>query len=397
MEIMDRRHRPSSRGYGVMNASDPKRGECEVVGSDSSSSVLPDPTSSHVDPQQGAGSSETPTPPPRRGPLGVDTPRPILGRSRSLLDALDLLERVAPREIPVLLVGESGTGKELFARALHRKSPRRSGPFLAVNCGAMTGSLIESELFGYEKGAFTGATQTTKGLFEEACGGTLFLDEVHELSPAAQVSLLRVLQEGEIRRVGGRRAIPVDVRIVAACPVDLAVRVDGKLFRSDLYYRLHVFPVNLPPLRERPEDIPLLVEHFLDQIAARERQPRHSVSAEAMAMLVGAAWPGNIRELQSVVERAAAMARSTAIGAVDIVLPASQRVPPLRQAAAEGRTLEEVEMAYILESLASNGNCRARTARQLGISTNTLWRKLRQAGLVDGGSSGEREAAREGA
>ncbi|MHC4392988.1 MAG: sigma-54 interaction domain-containing protein [Planctomycetota bacterium] len=321
-------------------------------------------------------------------PLAIATP--IIGQSAALKRALRFVDRIASREVPVLLVGESGTGKELFARRVHETSERRHGPFIALNCGSVTRSLIETELFGYEQGAFTGARRRTKGLFEEADGGTLLLDEVHELSPEAQVSLLRVLQEGEIRRVGGSRAVKVNVRIIAATPVDLADVVDCGDFRDDLFFRLNVFPIQLPPLRERAGDIPALCDHCLDLIARRERQPRMSLSAVALQRLAQEEWPGNVRELHSVIERGAAMADGLEIRVDDLGLPALKTheepqggFDSLRAAARVGRPLEEVELAYILAVLREHEYSRARTAAALGISTNTLWRKLKNSGYYD--------------
>jgi transcriptional regulator with PAS, ATPase and Fis domain len=321
-------------------------------------------------------------------PLALKTP--IVGQSVALKRALRLVDRIAAREVPVLLVGESGTGKELFARRLHERSDRRQGPFLALNCGSVTKSLIETQLFGYEQGAFTGARRRTKGMFEEANGGTLLLDEVHELSPEAQVSLLRVLQGGEIRRVGGSHPVKVDVRIIAASPIPLGDVVDRGEFRDDLFFRLNVFPIQLPPLRDRTEDIPALSDHILDLIARRERQARLTLGPAALQRLAQGQWPGNVRELQSVIERGAALADGLQIRVDDLGMPQvrAQEEPrggfdSLRAAARAGRPLEEVELAYMLAVLREQDYSRSRTAAALGISTNTLWRKLKNSGYYD--------------
>ena len=225
----------------------------------------------------------------------------ILGSSRRLKEALALLDKVAPSAATVLLLGESGTGKELFARRIHSLSPRRERPLVAINCAAIPETLLENELFGHEKGAYTGASGLKQGKFEFADGGTLFLDEIGELSPAVQAKLLRVLQEHTFERVGGTRAIEVDVRIITATNLDLARAVREKRFREDLYFRLNVFPVPIPPLRDRPEDVPMLVQHFIGKFAREMRKPVSGASPEALRALQGYTWPGNVRELENAI------------------------------------------------------------------------------------------------
>lgn len=248
----------------------------------------------------------------------------IIGKSKPMQELFKVLERVARSSATVLIVGRTGTGKELVARAIHYNSPRAKGPFVDINCGALPEELLESELFGYVRGAFTGATESRPGLFEVAHGGTLFLDEVEALKPELQVKLLRVLQERVIRRVGGRENIPVDVRIIAATNQDLEAAVRRGEFREDLYYRLNVVTLYLPELRERREDIPLLVEHFLQQYARENNQPVRRFSTEAMRLLMSYSWPGNVRELQNAVEYALTMSTEPVLTIRDLP-PAHQR------------------------------------------------------------------------
>jgi DNA-binding NtrC family response regulator len=249
--------------------------------------------------------------------LGAPT---IVGNSKKIQEVSALIEKVAGSGATVLLLGESGTGKELFARGLHHTSPRRSRSFVAINCPAIPDSLLESELFGHERGAFTGAVAAKPGKFELADGGTLFLDEVSELSPSVQAKLLRVLQERTFERIGGTRTIEVDVRIVAASNADLAKAVRDRRFREDLYFRLNVFPVSIPPLRERLEDIPALVEHFIAKYAARARRHVRGVSKEALQALMRYRWPGNVRELENFVERAVILAAGDLLRPADFPL-----------------------------------------------------------------------------
>jgi DNA-binding NtrC family response regulator len=296
---------------------------------------------------------------------------PFIGRSRALRQALARLERAAPTRLSILLLGESGTGKELAARAVHERSRRAAGPFVAVNCSAIPREVAESELFGHERGAFTGAQAARAGVFEEADGGTLFLDEVGDLDPRLQPKLLRALETGRVRRVGGRGEVAVDVRVVAATNCALA----PARFRSDLYHRLAAIPVTLPPLRERPEDIALLVEHFLDQ-AAREHGPRQ-LAEDALAALERYPWPGNVRELKHAIERGVVLA-GPVLGAADL-LPAQ---PATDDAAPGHGTLAEMERAAIAAALARTGGNRRQAARLLGLPRTTLCDRARRLGLL---------------
>lgn len=302
----------------------------------------------------------------------------IIGRSKPMQELFRILERVARSQATVLLVGRTGTGKELVARAIHYNSPRAKGPFVDINCGALPTELLESELFGHVRGAFTGATESRPGLFETAHGGTLFLDEVDALKPDLQVKLLRALQEKVIRRVGGRENIPVDVRIIAATNQDLEAAVRRGEFREDLYYRLNVVTLYLPELRERREDIPLLVEHFLRQYARENNQPVRRFSNEAMRLLMSYSWPGNVRELQNAVQYALTMSSEPILTIRDLpphisgITSIERRESPER----EPRTLEEVERRHILRVLEETGGNHTRAAEILGIDRRTLYRKL---------------------
>jgi two-component system response regulator HydG len=306
----------------------------------------------------------------------------IVGRSQALRDLLALVLRVAPSDATVLVTGESGTGKELIARALHSSSRRAQKPFIPVNCAAITETLLESELFGHAKGAFTGAIRARRGLFEEADGGTLFIDEVGETAPGFQAKLLRALQEGEVRRVGESQPVKVDVRVIAATNQDLRRGIAQKRFREDLFYRLNVVPLRVPALRERTEDIPLLASHFLGRYNQRAGVQK-SISPEAIGRLLEHSWPGNVRELENMVEQAAALSAESVIGPADIrfeALPShgGHTHQTLADAveAAESRTIEA--------ALMRNGGDLARVARDLGVSSTTLWRKLKRYGLSGG-------------
>lgn len=302
--------------------------------------------------------------------------RDLVGGSAVMREVVDLLEQVAPARTTVMLNGESGTGKEVFARALHRLSGRE-GPFVAVNCAAIPEQLLESELFGHEKGAFTGAVGRRDGKFQVAHGGTLLLDEIADLSSPLQAKLLRVLQEGEVERLGGGRPEHVDVRLVAATNRDLAAEIAAGRFRQDLYYRLHVIAIDLPPLRERGEDIPRLALHFMRRFAAINNKPVDSIEAAALSALSAWSWPGNVRELENVLERAVVLCRSTVIGLGDL---------PSQIASAEGGSrvlhipvgtpLEEMERLAIAEALKMTGGDKRKTARLLGIAVRTIYRKL---------------------
>ncbi len=307
--------------------------------------------------------------------------RDIVGSGPAIRQALELLEQVAPARTTVLMQGESGTGKEVFARALHRLSGRR-GPFVAVNCAAIPDTLLESELFGHERGAFTGAVARTDGRFQQADGGTLLLDEVGELPTALQAKLLRVLQEGEVQRVGAPGAQRVDVRVVAATNRDLEAEVEAGRFRPDLFYRLHVIVLELPPLRQRSEDIPTLALYFLRRFAAVNGKAVGAISPEAMEKLQAWTWPGNVRELENAMERAVVLARGDVIGPADL---------PDRIVRAEGGSrvlsipvgtpLEEIERLAIAETLKLTGGDKRRAAILLGIAVRTIYRRLgEQAG-----------------
>jgi DNA-binding NtrC family response regulator len=301
----------------------------------------------------------------------------ILGRSAAIRALLDTIERIGPSDANVLIQGETGTGKGLVARAIHQESQRGARPFLALNCSAFQEQLLESEFFGYERGAFTGAVHAKPGLFEVADGGTLVLDEVGEMSPAMQAKLLQVLDDGELRRVGGTRTIRVNVRILAATNKDLAQEVRAARFRQDLHYRLNVINVTLPPLRQRKEDIPQLIEHFLHQFRLPGR-PEKAVSEEASALLVDYPWPGNVRELANTIERLVILSPGPVIGRDD--LPPNIRAPhqALAEVDAPDLPLVEMERRHILRVLERTQGKKAEAARLLGIHLKTLNRKLRQ-------------------
>ncbi|HEU5394065.1 MAG TPA: sigma-54 dependent transcriptional regulator [Candidatus Methylomirabilis sp.] len=300
----------------------------------------------------------------------------LIGQAPAMAAVLQAVERIAPSDANVLLEGESGTGKGLVARAIHQQSPRAAGPFLVLNCSGFQDPLLESELFGHERGAFTGASSAKQGLFEVAARGTLFLDEVGEMSPAMQAKLLQVLDTRELRRVGGTRVHRVDVRIVAATNKDLAREVQAGRFREDLYYRLHVVGVRLPPLRERREDIAPLVEHFLGQFQVPARRAK-TLSPEALALLAAYAWPGNVRELANTIERLVILAEGEVIGPGD--LPPNIRSPHgSSPGPSPGPTsLAEMERVHIARVLAETGGKKIRAARLLGIDLKTLNHKIK--------------------
>ncbi|HOX43533.1 MAG TPA: sigma-54 dependent transcriptional regulator [Myxococcota bacterium] len=303
----------------------------------------------------------------------------LVARDPAMRAVLELLDRAAPTDATVLLSGESGTGKELAARRLHAGSHRAAGPFVPVNCAALSASLLESELLGHEKGAFTGALAQRRGRFELADGGTLFLDEVSEIRPELQAKLLRVLQERRFERVGGARTIQVDVRIVAATNRDLQAEMAAGRFREDLFHRLAVIPVRLPALRERPADVPALAEHLLRRAAARLARPDLRLAPDALAALGAYPWPGNVRELGNALERAAILAREDEIHAADLLLgPIPDGAAP---AAPAGGTLAELERQAIVAALQAEGGHRKRAAARLGIGLRTLYDKLKAHGL----------------
>ena len=358
----------------------------------------------------------------RAGTLGFDD---IITKSATMHAVLRMAEKAAASTIPVQIAGESGVGKELIARAIHGSSERRSKQFVAVNCGAMPENLVESILFGHEKGSFTGATERHTGKFVEASGGTLFLDEVGELPAAAQVKLLRAIQEGEVEPVGARKPIKVDVRIVSATNRDLIADVKAGRFREDLFYRLHVFPITVPPLRERPADIPALVRHFLARFAAEEGKRIRLIVPEALQLLAAYPWPGNIRQLENTLFRAVVLAEGDSIGLAEFpqvsvqvsaqpaMMHAAELVPdfdepvtlpapfedhpgaatalapsaspvdalPLLDAAGEVRPLEELEAELIRYAITHYRGQMSEVARRLQIGRSTLYRKLEALGL----------------
>ena len=309
----------------------------------------------------------------------------FVGRNPQMLDIFDTIRKTADSLSTVLITGESGTGKELVARALHEESSRRSGPFVSVNCGAIPETLMESEFFGHLKGAFTGAVASTTGLFSAASGGTLFLDEITEVPHSVQVKLLRAIQEREVRRVGDTRDVKVDVRLVAASNRDVAKAVAGGMLREDLFYRLNVIPIHIPPLRERPEDIPLLVAHFIKKIAAELGKSVRGVTPEALAILEGYHWPGNIRELENVIERALVLGGGETLDTD--ALPADLRRPrDVQDVPVEipesgldlQATLDQIEQRYIQMALARTGGVQTRAAELLRVSFRQLRYKLQK-------------------
>ncbi len=304
----------------------------------------------------------------------------LIGQGPAMQQVAELVKKVAPSNASVVITGESGTGKEVVARAVHGLSPRKDKAFVALNCSAIPPTLIESELFGYERGAFTGAEQRRLGNFEMAHGGTLFLDEIGELPLEMQGKFLRVLEEKKLRRLGGKAEVEVDVRVLCATNRDLKQEIRAGRFREDLYFRLHVFTVHLPPLRERREDVPLLVQHFIEKFTGETGKHVHGATPGAMAVLQSYAWPGNIRELRNTVERGMILVDGDMIG--EEHLPPDMRPQATGGGSAAalqlplGIPLREVEKEYVLASLRRNGGNKARTAELLGISEKTLYNKL---------------------
>jgi two-component system, NtrC family, response regulator AtoC len=313
----------------------------------------------------------------------------LVGSSPVMLDVYKLVARVADGKSTVLLQGESGTGKELIARAIHTNGPRRDKPFIPVNCGALPDTLLESEMFGYEKGAFTGAVGTKMGLFESANGGTLFLDEIGELGQALQVKLLRVMQDQDVRRVGSTTSTRVDVRIIAATNRDLEQLVKEEKFRSDLFYRLKVVPITLPSLAERREDIPMLVHHFLQKYAAGTRHAVRGVLPETMALLTDYQWPGNVRELENAIERALSLSHGPLLTPEDLPnvirqgasVEAEARHPLANSHNEAYLTLEEVEKRHLIRVLKEMKGNKVKAAKTLGIDRRTLYRMAERFGL----------------
>jgi DNA-binding NtrC family response regulator len=300
----------------------------------------------------------------------------LIGKSPAITRVTEMIETVAPTDSTVLITGESGTGKEVVARAIHAASPRRLMPMVTIHCGALTETLLESELFGHERGAFTGAQFRKKGKFEIADGGTVFLDEISDISLKTQTDLLRVLQEKEIVRVGSTQPIHVNFRAIAATNKELVALVEAGSFRPDLYYRLHVVTINLPALRERREDIPVLVEHFLAKLcASMNRQEVPQVAPEAMDLLIRYHWPGNVRELENAVERALVIGRGPELRPADFSFQLQAATAP------NGRTLEEVERAHVERVWNQSAGNHSLAARTLGIDRTTLYKKLKRYGL----------------
>jgi len=363
----------------------------------------------------------------KRSRDGTLTLADVVTRSAAMRPVLQAAEKAAASAIPVLIEGESGTGKELIARAIHGSSARRAKPFVAVNCGALPENLVESILFGHEKGAFTGATEKHTGKFVEADGGTLFLDEIGELPQPAQVKLLRALQEGEVEPVGGRKPVKVDVRIISATNRDLIADVKAGRFREDLFYRLHVFPISVPPLRKRPEDVAALARHFLKRIAAEEGKRVRGLSGEALALLAAFRWPGNVRQLENAIFRAVVLAEGEEIDVSEFPQVAVQAgsdagetvvepsptmaaalpeardamdfpgltMPSLRLTDAQGdtRPLDEIEKEVIRFAIAHYRGQMSEVARRLRIGRSTLYRKLEGLGLDGDGADVKEDAA----
>jgi two-component system response regulator PilR (NtrC family) len=314
---------------------------------------------------------------------------PLIGRSAPFLAAMEFVKRAAPTRASVLITGESGTGKELFARAVHQGSDRRDGKFLVLNCGAIPENLMESELFGHEKGSFTGADKKSLGVFREADGGTLFLDEVGEIPLVLQVKLLRALQERKVRPVGGTAEIPVDVRIVAATNRDLGQMVKEKIFREDLFWRLNVLRVQLPSLRERRDDLPVLIEHFRARFANEQGRSLIAFSPEAMRALVSHEWPGNVRQLQHAIESAVLLARTSTITLDDLPpeilgaqLPARGEVALPPEGIDLEATLERIERSLIRQALERSRGVRTKAAQTLGLSFRSLRYRLQKLGMT---------------
>ncbi len=320
-----------------------------------------------------------------------DTPYgEMVGQSEGIEHVKRFVERVAHSDSTVMVYGESGTGKELVARAIHARSSRHEGPFIRVNCGALPEGLLDSELFGHERGAFTGAAKRRRGRFELADGGTLFLDEIATINTATQVRLLRVLQERELERVGGEETIPVDVRIVAATNTPAADLLGAEGFREDLYYRLHVVPITVPPLRERRDDIPRLAKHFVQKLRRRTRSRVTAVDPAAMRRLVDYDWPGNVRQLENVIERALVLVEGDVIGAGDLPLLVNVNGPELGSTVLDGvagegidldRTVDDMEESVIRQVLERTGGNKTAAAKKLKITKSKLLYKIRKYGI----------------
>jgi DNA-binding NtrC family response regulator len=303
----------------------------------------------------------------------------VVGKSEAMEAVLDVVKKVSPSESTVLISGESGTGKEILAREIHKHSLRRDGPFVVVDCGALVETLFESELFGHVRGSFTGAYETKHGRFELANGGTVFLDEISNISLNIQAKLLRVIQEKEVTRVGSARSIKIDVRIIAATHEDLAVAVKGGKFREDLFYRLSVVPIHVPPLRERKEDIPLLVDHFLLKYNKRAKKNIQSVSPQILEALRAYDWPGNIRELENTIERAIVLTRNDQLGLEDLIYHGiGSGLSFLEPVGGKYKTLDEIEKEYIKAVIRAHHGNKSKTAKILSIDRKTLLSKLKR-------------------
>jgi DNA-binding NtrC family response regulator len=313
-----------------------------------------------------------------QGEIEAQFPKDIVADSDLMKNVISLADQVASQPTTILLTGESGVGKEVIARYIHRSSTRSENPFVAVNCAALTETLLGSELFGHEKGAFTGATTDKRGRFELAHGGTLFLDEIGEMGVELQTTFLRVLQEQQFERVGGTRVITVDVRVIAATNQDLICAIKGKTFREDLYYRLNVFSIQIPPLRERKEDIEPLIEFFLKKLSARNGYSLKTISSQATKVFQEYSWPGNVRELQNAIERALIVSRTNEIKPEDLPV---QLLNSTKESGAP-KTLTELERTAIIEALSRNRGDRRKTSEQLGISLRTLQSRLNEYGLT---------------
>jgi DNA-binding NtrC family response regulator len=314
---------------------------------------------------------------------GTWSSKDLIGKSAAIKEVFDLIQRVAHASANILITGESGTGKEVVAKAIHDSGDRAKKAFVAINCTAIPEALLESELFGHARGAFTGAIQEKKGLFEEADGGTLFLDEIGDMNPALQAKLLRVLQERKIKRVGENIFRDIDVRIIAATHKDLKTAIKEKIFREDLFYRLSVIPIVLPPLRKRKEDIPLLAEFFLRKYAAHNASQVFGFSKEAISKLVSLKWEGNVRELENVVERAVVLARSKLIEESEIPTPDVTNADSFfGRATSDFPTIEQLERRYMELVLEKTGGRKEKAAQILGINRRTLYRKEREYGMI---------------
>jgi len=315
----------------------------------------------------------------------------LIGNSKRIREVFALINQVAQSDITVLIQGDTGTGKELIAKAIHYNGTRKNGPFIAVNCAAIPETLIESELFGHEKGSFTGATSRKIGRFEQANGGTILLDEIGEMQLSLQVKLLRVLQEREIQRVGGNSNIPVDVRVIASTNADLEVTIKSGKFREDLFYRISSFPINIPSLRERQEDISLLAEHFLNQASSRAKKSVTVISAEAMELMMNYNWPGNIRELESAIERGVLLETSNVLQASNLpsVILSNAKLTKVSVSKQEKPSeneiipLDEIEKQALLNALRLTDNNIQQAAKALGINRATVYRKLEKYNLLD--------------